>query len=77
MTCELCNGTGYFKSNTAEYEGDCPNGCKSPAWNIEERLEQALRAAEGEVCQFCKRQHHPEEAYSDCINNQFEQARRL
>ena len=23
--CELCNGTGYFKSNTAEYEGDCPN----------------------------------------------------
>lgn len=25
--CNLCNGTGYFKSNTAEYEGDCPNGC--------------------------------------------------
>ena len=25
--CELCHGTGYWKSNTAEYEGDCPNGC--------------------------------------------------
>lgn len=23
--CELCDGTGYFKSNTAEYEGPCPN----------------------------------------------------
>ena len=29
--CELCNGAGYFKSNTAEYEGDCPNGCKAEA----------------------------------------------
>ena len=27
MHCELCNGTGYFKTNTGEYEGDCPNGC--------------------------------------------------
>lgn len=26
--CELCNGTGYFKSNTAEFEGPCPNGCE-------------------------------------------------
>lgn len=27
--CELCNGTGYFKSNTAEYEGNCPNCSKA------------------------------------------------
>jgi hypothetical protein len=27
--CELCQGTGYFKSNTAEFEGPCPNGCCS------------------------------------------------
>lgn len=23
--CELCEDSGYFKSNTAEYEGECPN----------------------------------------------------
>lgn len=27
--CELCGGTGYWKSNTAEFEGLCPNGCCS------------------------------------------------
>ena len=25
--CELCNDTGYVKSNTLEIEGPCPNGC--------------------------------------------------
>lgn len=25
--CELCNDTGYVKSNTLELEGPCPNGC--------------------------------------------------
>ena len=38
MNCELCNGTGYFKTNTGEYEGDCPNGCA-------EIIVEALRKA--------------------------------
>lgn len=25
--CEFCNDTGYVKSNTAEYEGYCPENC--------------------------------------------------
>lgn len=25
--CEVCHGTGWFKSNTMEFEGGCPNGC--------------------------------------------------
>jgi hypothetical protein len=24
-SCNLCNGSGYIKSNTIEYEGDCPD----------------------------------------------------
>lgn len=27
-SCEICNGTTYVKSNTAEYEGVCPK-CSS------------------------------------------------
>jgi len=23
--CSICNGNGYIKSNTIEYEGDCPS----------------------------------------------------
>ena len=30
LLCELCNGTGYLKSNTLEYEGNCPNCTERP-----------------------------------------------
>jgi len=49
--CELCNGSGYFKSNTAEYEGECPNGCKEPETTCDNC---GQKITEGKYCESCR-----------------------
>ena len=47
IECEFCNGDGYVKTNTGEFEGDCcPNGCTEIIVESLKKAKEILSAKE-------------------------------